>query len=238
MADKRTDANELKELTDEQFENTDFWSEMLDEPEDPSFVERPDRTEGFLDDTELPVQTEDLTTQQSEQDVVDEETDEEKQKKKRYLLILSLVSLILLLIGGVLTYKILFNEQEDVKSEEGTMASPSQGEEREEVKIETKEVEYFSTAWEPFWLRLQRDGKEVFVTLSFTTITTTPSVLQEMQHKEVMLRDAVYYYLQNITLSTNKETIEKIKHDIVDILNTYISSGSIESLGIETFFIQ
>lgn len=237
MADKVDASKELKELTDEEFEDTDFWSKMLDDNEDPSFVERPVRTEGFLDDKEIPIQTED-TTQQSNTPLT-EDSSTEKKSKKRYLFFI-LPFLLLFLIGGSFSiYHMFFSsDTESIPKEQEAESAPVATEEQEGTAIETKEVERFSTAWAPFWLRLQRDGKEVFVTLSFTTVTTNPKVIQEIQHKEVILRDAIYYYLQNITLSSNHETIEKIKKDIVEILNSYISSGTVDSLGVETFFIQ
>lgn len=234
MVDQQERITELKELTDEQFEDTSFWSQMLDEPDDPSFVERSDRTEGFLDDKELPVHTEN-TIKQSEENTHEKEEGERIQPRKRYLLIAIILSC-LFISTGVVIYVVFFSGPSSAprKEENPAPAEPTQ----EGTAVPTKEVEYINIQWEPFWLRLQKDGKEVFLTLSFTTTTSNPKVTQEIAHKEILLRDAIYYYLQNSTVSTNKEMIEKMKRDIIDIINSYITAGTIDSLGIESFFIQ
>ena len=237
MTDKYNTSQELKELTDEQFEDTSFWSGMLNEPEDPSFVERPDRTEGFLDDQDLPIQTED-TTQQREQSPSEQTIQEKRYFTKKRIIIGSTLIIVVLILASFM-YTLFLNPQNStVSGKKESISHAQDASEEKNVTIETKEVERLNTVWEPFWLRLQKDGKEVFVTLSFTTTTTNPKVIQEIKHKEIFLRDAIYYYLKNIQLSTNKETIEKIKKDVIEILNTHISSGSVESIGMETFFVH
>lgn len=235
MDDNRDKPHNLKELSDDQFEDTSFWSGMLDEPDDPSFVERPTHSDGFLDDEALPIHKENLRKETDEpQEAVPSET---KKKVIPFALILLIVFVLLSITASFTVYYIYVKKpisEETIPVEEPTVIQ----EKAPPITTITKEIEYLTMPWDPFWLQVNQDGKERFLTLSFSILATTPKVLKELQHKEIVVRDAIYYYLQHVNITSNKETIEKIKKDIVEILNLNVSTGTIESIGIETFFIQ
>ena len=104
----------------------------------------------------------------------------------------------------------------------------------------------FYIAFAPFWLELTDEDKQgrnadkdgvYFLVCKFTAVTLSEAVLQETQGKQLVLRDALYFYLKNksYTFLTSSENTQTIKNDLVSVLNGYLITGKVEDLLFERF---
>jgi flagellar FliL protein len=95
--------------------------------------------------------------------------------------------------------------------------------------------------WEPFWVE-QKDAKGNirFLVVKFSAPTENQKLVFEAQAKKVTIRDAVYYYLKNksLTFLTDAANAETLKKDILAIMNEYLSIGKLEDLLIENYLVK
>ncbi|BFR50243.1 flagellar basal body-associated FliL family protein [Nitratidesulfovibrio sp. HK-II] len=96
-------------------------------------------------------------------------------------------------------------------------------------------------SWEPFWVE-QKDAKGNirFLVVKFSAPTENQKLVFEAQAKKVVVRDAVYYYLKNksLTYLTDAANAETLKKDILAIMNEYLSIGKLEDLLIENYLVK
>lgn len=95
--------------------------------------------------------------------------------------------------------------------------------------------------WEPFWVE-QKDAKGNirFLVVKFSAPTENQKLVFEAQAKKVTIRDAVYYYLKNksLTFLTDAANAETLKKDVLAIMNEYLSIGKLEDLLIENYLVK
>lgn len=96
-------------------------------------------------------------------------------------------------------------------------------------------------SWEPFWVE-QKDPKGAirFLVVKFSAPTENQKLAFEVQAKKVTIRDAVYYYLKNksLTFLTDAANAETLKKDVLAIMNEYLSIGKLEDLLIENYLVK
>ena len=79
-----------------------------------------------------------------------------------------------------------------------------------------KDTQDYALSFEPFWVeQTDADGN-------------------------TRLRDAVFYYLRhkNLTFLSDTENVAVMKHDLLGILNGHLSSGTMDSLLIESYLVK
>ena len=93
---------------------------------------------------------------------------------------------------------------------------------------------------EQFQIEFNLDGKVRFLTCRFSIPGTTSVMRAELQAKTVFVRDAVYRYLKNSPLSflTTPEESEKLKADIVAVVNQVIKSGHVSEILLEEYVVK
>ena len=97
----------------------------------------------------------------------------------------------------------------------------------------------------PFLLELtgetpRNEGKIFFLVSKFTAISKSEAVLQEMQNKVIVIRDALYYYLKNKSYEflTNPDNAQLIKHDLSSVINGYLTTGKVDDVLFERYVIK
>jgi flagellar FliL protein len=88
-------------------------------------------------------------------------------------------------------------------------------------------------AFAPFWLELTSDsprGKDkiFFLVCKFTAITKSEATLQEAQNKNIILRDALYFYLKNkpYDFLISADNTPVIKNDLISVINGYLTGNN------------
>jgi len=92
----------------------------------------------------------------------------------------------------------------------------------------------------PFVVPRQVDGTARFLVCKFSTISKSPSVSGEMDHKMISLRDALFFYLSGKSddYLLNPGNAVTIKRDLTSILNDYLSSGRIDDVLFESYLAE
>lgn len=89
----------------------------------------------------------------------------------------------------------------------------------------------------PFVIPHKTNNMTRFLVCKFSTISKSPRVSGEMDHKMISLRDALFFYLcgkgDGYLLDPNNAV--NIKKDLTNILNDYLSSGRIDDILFESY---
>lgn len=93
---------------------------------------------------------------------------------------------------------------------------------------------------EPFLVEQVLDGKIAFLQCRFTFPVTDRNMEWELKRKNILIRDAVYYYLKNMgpEFIANKDNSDKLKKDLVAIVNRFISTGQINEILVEEYSVR
>lgn len=93
----------------------------------------------------------------------------------------------------------------------------------------------------PFWVE-QKDaeGNIRFLSLTFSIPTDNDMLFAELVGKNIVLRDALFYYLSNRPLVTlqNETTMAALKADLMTVINEHTANGKVNDIFIENFLIQ
>jgi len=156
----------------------------------------------------------------------------------RKLLLIVAGALVLLLVGGGATWFLTRKKEAPPPSAEvQKVVVPQQAAPPSEPAKPVQTV----LSWEPFWVE-QKDAKGNirFLVVKFSAPTENQKLVFEAQAKKVVIRDAVYYYLKNksLTYLTDAANAETLKKDILAIMNEYLSIGKLEDLLIENYLVK
>lgn len=85
------------------------------------------------------------------------------------------------------------------------------------------------------------EGSQVrFLICRFSVPDANSTLRLELQNKDTAIRDGVYTYLKNAPVSflNNSENHEKLKADIVAIINTFMNNGAVSSVHFEEYVVK
>lgn len=79
--------------------------------------------------------------------------------------------------------------------------------------------------FDPFWVTYHQGDDVRFLSLKIALVTDEPTLQVEIRRKEIVLRDAAYYFLNNRPLPTVKraEAAEALKQDLLSVFNQHLS---------------
>ncbi len=83
-------------------------------------------------------------------------------------------------------------------------------------------------------------GRERFLRLQISSASTDENVIREVKEKNLVLRDAIYYYLRNKPheYMLDPDNLPTIKQDLLDIINGYLGQGKLEDLFVENYLMR
>lgn len=152
-------------------------------------------------------------------------------KQKIFVIILS-IFIIVIAISWFLFFQDVPPLEEPTLPEQTVVIVPST------EKI-TGPQEYKIT-FKPFTVAQPSGNSVKFLEATFVGISKDEKVIKESKSKELVLRDAIYYYLSNKThgyLIDPKNTLV-IKQDLLDIVNGYLISGKMEDILLENYIVK
>lgn len=121
--------------------------------------------------------------------------------------------------------------------------TPEDAEVAREVSVEEPEPEPVYEElidFKPFMIEL-RDGESIqFLYSKFSFPAQSEELAREINDKSIIMRDSIYYYLRNQEpiFLRNKDNSDKIKNDILSVVNQYLSTDRIEDLLIEEYLVK
>ncbi len=160
------------------------------------------------------------------------EQKEEESKKKKKLIIIIASGLSLLLIAGALYFFLT------PKKEEKPPPPPK------EVKVQEKppppKPEIIQYSFRPFWVDYDLKNEHKYLHLTLTIEYTEKRINWELLQKNIVIRDAIYYYLKNkdINFFLDKKNIPTLKQDLMSIINQYLGYGKVNAIYLKDFLIE
>ena len=110
----------------------------------------------------------------------------------------------------------------------------------EPVRENTPAGPKFLFKGEPFLIeRRGSEGEIRFLRCRFSIPTDNPSLYAELQAKNIAVRDAIYYYLNNkpVTFLSDSTQTEVLKRDLISVINKHLTSEKIQELYIEDYLV-
>lgn len=166
--------------------------------------------------------------QESSEPAESQKEGEAPKKKKKLLMFGGIAALLLLLIGGAVFY--FFSSEEEILPNVIVVENP-------EVQAPPKT---FELKLDPFVIQcIDNEGKIHFVKGSFILSTIHNEVFFEVSNNQKVIRDAIYYYLeiQDPEVLLNPVNHQLIKNGLLETVNKYVMSGSIDNLYIDSLLI-
>ncbi|MBZ2173373.1 flagellar basal body-associated protein FliL [Nitratidesulfovibrio sp. SRB-5] len=156
-------------------------------------------------------------------------------------LLIIVVAVLVLLVGGGAAWFLLRKKEAPPPPPEAAVQKIVVPQQAAPSPAEPARPAQTILSWEPFWVE-QKDAKGAirFLVVKFSAPTENQKLVFEAQAKKVVIRDAVYYYLKNksLTYLTDAANAETLKKDILAIMNEYLSIGKLEDLLIENYLVK
>jgi flagellar protein FliL len=160
---------------------------------------------------------------------------------KKKLILIGAGALVLLVALGISAKLFLFKskgEPAPPKQEHSAPKEPAPVENATEVKPEIPEIQ---VKLEPFWVE-QKDGKEEirFLIVRMLLGTQDQAVAKELETKLLPTRNAIFYYLKNkdVQFLSDERNAEKMKTELLMVINQYISAGKFDTLMFEEYVVK
>jgi flagellar FliL protein len=148
-----------------------------------------------------------------------------------------LAAIALLLVGSALFWWLFVKPEPLVTPPEPAQENQAVSEPPEK---ESPELTEHVMAFEPFWLEFEVNGTYRFLTCRFTFPVEGDLLRTEVDTKRIIIRDAVYYYFKNkdIVFLGNTDNGDKLKTDLLEIINQYLGNGQLEEILIQEYRVE
>ncbi len=165
----------------------------------------------------------------------EEEAPAPKDKKK--LLILGAVALVLVLALGLAAKYFLFKGKSASMQEKSPVATVADN----ATKPAAPELPEIQVRLEPFWVEQKGENNEVrFLIARILLGTHKASVATDFESRKMQARNAIFYYLKNkdVQFLTDETNAEKLKMELLLVVNQYVSDGKFETLLFEEYVVK
>jgi flagellar FliL protein len=105
----------------------------------------------------------------------------------------------------------------------------------------TDQPPIFMVNWEPFLVeRRGEEGEIRFLYCRFATPTDNQLLQSELEAKKIVVRDAIYYYLNNkpLTFLSDLDKQQSLKADLISVINEHVSSAKLSELYFEEYMVR
>lgn len=98
----------------------------------------------------------------------------------------------------------------------------------------------YTYSLEQFQVEYVQNDQIRFLTCRFSIPGASEIMRLELQTKSLVIRDAVYRYLKNSSLSflDNPQNSEKLKSDLATVVNQHLQSGKVSEILLETYVVK
>ena len=178
--------------------------------------------------------------EEPQEDLLEEEGEKPWYKRRKFIIPAS--AAVLLLISLAVIYFVFIAGKEEAELVEPDLESQTITEEAAPpVEPEPEPPQEYTVSMRPFWIeQVDQTGKVRFLVCKFAAVTTNEELSLELEQKNTILRDAIFYYLKNkdLTYLSDKENVETLKADLLSVINQYLSTARLETLLIEQYMVK
>jgi len=156
---------------------------------------------------------------------------------RKKLIIIGAAALVLVLALGIAA-KFLFFKGKPATEADRSAQSDMQDNNTEAVAPELPEVQ---VRLEPFWVEQKGEGDEVRFLIARILLTThEESVARDFQSRMMQARNAIFYYLKNkdVQFLADEKNAEKLKAELLLVVNQYVADGKFETLLFEEYVVK
>jgi flagellar FliL protein len=171
---------------------------------------------------------------------------------RKKLWLFGIAAILCLLLGGGGTYFFMKStpDQTGKASDQATEAPQSQAAQPEpattgesaslESPSQAKPGASITYTLEKFQVEYTQDNQLRLLTCRLSIPGVTDIMRLELQTKSVFVRDGVYRYLKNSSLSFlgNPDNAEKLKGDLVAIINRHLKNGQVSEIILEEYVVK
>lgn len=194
-----------------------------------------------LDDAPfLEEEEEDTPEPQSPREAIRLSPDEEEAappKNKKKLLLIGAAALVLVLALGLAAKFFLFKGKTAAPKEKAPVASVADN----ATKPPAPEPPEIQVRLEPFWVEQKGENNEVrFLIARILLGTHKASVATDFESRKMQARNAIFYYLKNkdVQFLTDETNAEKLKAELLLVVNQYVSDDKFETLLFEEYVVK
>lgn len=159
---------------------------------------------------------------------------------KKKLIIIGAAALVLLLVIG-LAVKFLFFKGKGEPAAQHTEQTANATAEHDNATAPEPEKPEVQVRMEPFWVEQKAGPEEVrFLIVRILLGTKDPAIAKEFEMKLMSARNAVFYYLKNkdVHFLSDEENTEKLKAELLMVINQYVTDGKFDTLMFEEYVVK
>ena len=158
-------------------------------------------------------------------------------KDKKKLLVIGAIALVLVLALGLAAKLFLFKGKSAATQENAPVASVADN----ATKPPAPELPEIQVRLEPFWVEQKGENDEVrFLIARILLGTHKASVAADFESRKMQARNAIVYYLKNkdVQFLTDETNAEKLKSELLLVVNQYVSDDKFETLLFEEYVVK
>ncbi|WP_308735859.1 flagellar basal body-associated FliL family protein [Humidesulfovibrio sp.] len=160
-------------------------------------------------------------------------------RDRKKLIIIGAAALVLVLALGVAAKFLFFKAKPATVAEPSAHTAPQDN--ATQAEAAPPELPEIQLRLEPFWVEQKGEGDEVrFLIARILLGTHEPAVAKDFESRMMQGRNAIYYYLKNkdVQFLADEKNAEKLKSELLLVVNQYVSDGKFETLLFEEYVVK
>jgi flagellar FliL protein len=163
---------------------------------------------------------------------------------RKKILILGIAATLCLLIGAGGAYFFMSSgeqpESQDARNKQNATVTVEKKETASSGKSSSAGGQISIYALDRFQVEYTVGSQVRFLICRFSIPDANATLRLELQNKDIAIRDGVYRYLKNTPISflNNSANLEKLKTDIVAIINTFMTNGNVTAVHFEEYVVK
>lgn len=172
-----------------------------------------------------------------------EQTEEKKPSflaDRKKLIIIGAAALLVLVAAALAVKFLFFKGKSSPPPDKTEHSAPKEPAKDNASEAAAPELPEFQVHMEPFWVE-QKSGDDIrFLIVRMQLGTHDKGVPQDFEGKLLPARNAIFYYLKNkdVQFLTDENNAEKLKNELLLVINQYVADGKFDTLLFEEYVVK
>jgi len=157
---------------------------------------------------------------------------------RKKLIIIGAAALLVLVAAALAVKFLFFKGKSSPPPDKAEQSAPKESAPAAEAPAPEKPE--FQVHMDPFWVE-QKSGDDVrFLIVRILLGTREEGIAKEFQAKIMPARNAIFYYLKNkdVQFLADEDNAEKLRHELLLVINQYVTDGKFETLLFEEYVVK